>query len=149
MSIMKKCKFYSDYICKYYWNDSCHYSEKVFGGPSASCYYTNDFENCICFEPIEDKEESDDSVDKPYNIFTLGKGEVIQLNDDYVLEKLCMALVSNYPDKLYVNNVIIGNGKSTCKELIKEKAKRDLIDIENQLRELIEDVNKFKEILGE
>ena len=48
---MKKCKSYSECICKYYWNDSCHYSEKVFGGPSASCYYTNDFENCICFEP--------------------------------------------------------------------------------------------------
>lgn len=138
---MKKCKFYSEDTCKYYENGLCHYVD--------SCNHINDFENCICFKPIEDKEESDDSVDKPYNIFTLGKGEVIQLNDDYVLEKLCMALVSNYPDKLYVNNVIIGNGKSTCKELIKEKAKRDLIDIENQLRELIEDVNKLKEILGE
>lgn len=48
---MKKCKFYSEYICNYYWNGSCHFSEKVFGGPPASCYYTNDFENCICFEP--------------------------------------------------------------------------------------------------
>lgn len=84
-----------------------------------------------------------------FYIFTLGKDEVIQLNDDYVLEELCMALVSNYPDKLYVNNVIIGNGKSTCKELIREKAKEDLIDIENQLRELTESVNKLKEILGE
>ena len=83
-----------------------------------------------------------------FYIFILSKGQLTQLNDDYVLEKLCMALVSNYPDKLYVNNVIIGNGKSTCKELIKEKAKRDLNDIENQLRELIEDVNKLKEILG-
>ena len=45
--------------------------------------------------------------------------------------------------------LIIGNGKSTCKELIKEKAKGDLIDIENQLRELTEAVNKLKEILGE
>lgn len=88
-------------------------------------------------------------MDSMNDITTLGKGEVIQLNDDYVLEKLCMALVSNYPDKLYVNNVIIGNGKSTCKELIKEKAKGDLIDIENQLRELTETVNKLKEILGE
>lgn len=53
-----KCKFYSDRICNYYWNGSCHYSEKVFGGPPASCYYVNDFENCICFEPpIENKEE--------------------------------------------------------------------------------------------
>ena len=56
---MMKCKSYSDYICKYYWNGSCHYSEKVFGGPLASCYYVNDFENCICFEsPIEYKKES-------------------------------------------------------------------------------------------
>lgn len=84
-----------------------------------------------------------------FYIFTLGKDEVIQLNDDYVLEELCMALVSNYPDKLPVNNVIMGNGKSTCKELIKEKAKKDLIDIENQLRELTESVSKLKEILGE
>ena len=53
-----KCKFYSDYICKYYWNGSCHYSEKVFGGPPASCYYVNDFENCICSEPpIEEEPE--------------------------------------------------------------------------------------------
>jgi hypothetical protein len=87
--------------------------------------------------------------DKPYNIFTLSKGKVIQLNNNYVLEELGMALVSNYPDMLSVNNVIIGNGKSTCKELIKEKAKGDLIDIENQLRELTEAVNKLKEILGE
>lgn len=135
---MKKCKFYSEEIGK------C-----LFDGPPDDCPFENNEDNCTCFKPIEDKKESDDSVDKPYNIFTLGKGEIIQLNDDYVLEKLCMALVSNYPDKLYVNNVIIGNGKSTCKELIKEKAKRDLIDIENQLRELTEDVNKLKEILGE
>lgn len=88
-------------------------------------------------------------MDHMNDIATLSKGEVIQLNDDYVLEELCMALVSNYPDMLSVNNVIIGNGKSTCKELIKEKAKGDLIDIENQLRELTEAVNKLKEILGE
>ena len=88
-------------------------------------------------------------MDSMNDITTLGKGEVIQLNDDYVLEELCMALVCNYPDTLSVNNVIIGNGKSTCKELIKEKAKGDLIDIENQLREITEAVNKLKEILGE
>lgn len=140
-NIMKKCKFYSEDTCKYYENGLCHYVD--------SCNHINDFENCTCFEPIEDKTESDDSVDKPYNIFTLDKGEVIQLNDNYVLKELCMALVSNYPDKLSVNSVIIGNGKSTCKELIREKARRDLIDIENQLRELTEAVNKLKEILGE
>ena len=83
-------------------------------------------------------------------IATLRKGELIQLNDDYILEPLQLAIVSNYPRyPLLSNNIIIGDGKSTCKELIKEKAKGDLIDIENQLRELIEAVNKLKEILGE
>ena len=81
-------------------------------------------------------------------IATLRKGELIQLNDDYVLEALQVATVSNYPTHmLSANNIIIGDGKSTCKELIKEKAKGDLIDIENQLRELTEAVNKLKEIL--
>ena len=83
-------------------------------------------------------------------IATLRKGELIQLNDDYILEPLQLAIVSNYPKyPLLSNNIIIGDGKSTCKELIKEKAKGDLIDIENQLRELTEAVNKLKEILGE
>lgn len=81
-------------------------------------------------------------------IATLRKGELIQLNDDYILEPLQLAIVSNYPRyPLLSNNIIIGDGKSTCKELIKEKAKGDLIDIENQLRELTEAVNKLKEIL--
>lgn len=84
------------------------------------------------------------------NIATLRKGEVIKLNDDYVLEPLQLALVFNYPTHISLeNNIIIGDGKSTCKELIKEKAKGDLIDIENQLRELTKTVNKLKEILGE
>ena len=83
-------------------------------------------------------------------ITTLRKGELIQLNDDYVLEALQMAIVSSYPThRLCANNLIIGDGKSTCKELIKEKAKRDLVDVENELRELTESVNKLKEILGE
>ena len=57
---MKNHKSYSTHICKYYWNDSCHYSEKVFGGSPASCHCVNDFENnCICFEPsIEYEKES-------------------------------------------------------------------------------------------
>ena len=81
-------------------------------------------------------------------IATLRKGELIQLNDDYILEPLQLALVFNYPTYISLeNNIIIGDGKSTCKELIKEKAKGDLIDIENQLRELTEAVNKLKEIL--
>lgn len=83
------------------------------------------------------------------NIATLRKGELVQLNDDYILKKLDIAIVSNYPIILSEDNFIIGDGKSTCKELIKEKAKGDLIDIENQLRELTEAVNKLKEILGE
>ena len=83
-------------------------------------------------------------------ITTLRKGELIQLNDDYVLEALQIATVSNYPThRLCANNLIIGDGKSTCKELIKEKAKRDLVEVENELRELTESVNKLKEILGE
>lgn len=57
---MKNRKSYSNHICKYYWNDSCHFSEKVFGGSPASCHCVNDFENnCICFEPsIEYEKES-------------------------------------------------------------------------------------------
>lgn len=83
-------------------------------------------------------------------IATLRKGELIQLNDDYILEPLQLALVFNYPTHISLeNNIIIGDGKSTCKELIKEKAKGDLIAVENQLRELTESVNKLKEILGE
>lgn len=84
------------------------------------------------------------------NIATLRKGELIKLNDDYVLEALQLALVFNYPTNIsFENNIIIGDGKSTCKELIKEKARRDLIDIENQLKGLTETINKLKEILGE
>lgn len=83
------------------------------------------------------------------SIATLRKGELIKLDDDYILKKLDVAIVSNYSIILSEDNLIIGDGKSTCKELIKEKAKGDLIDIENQLRELTEAVNKLKEILGE
>lgn len=91
-----------------------------------------------------------DSVDKSYDINILRNEELIQLNEDYVLETLQLAIVSNYPRySLFTNNIIAGDGKSTCKELIKEKARGDLIDIENQLRELTEAVNKLKEILGE
>lgn len=82
------------------------------------------------------------------DIVTLRSGKVIELNDDYVLEALQLAIVSNYPRRPpFTSNIIAGDGKSTCKELIKEKAKRDLIDIENQLKELTEVANKLKEIL--
>lgn len=84
------------------------------------------------------------------SIIILKNDELIQLNDDYILEPLQLAIVSNYPRySLLSNNIIIGDGKSTCKELIKEKAKGDLINIDNQLRELTDAVNKLKEILGE
>ena len=53
-----KCKFYSDYICNHYGNGLCHYAEKVFGySLPDSCNHIDDFENCTCFEPIEDKEK--------------------------------------------------------------------------------------------
>lgn len=52
---MTKCEFYSEYICKYYEDGLCHYSEKVFGSSlPESCSHIDDFENCACFEPIED-----------------------------------------------------------------------------------------------
>ncbi len=84
------------------------------------------------------------------DIATLGKGELIKLKDDYVLEPLQLALVFNYPTHIsFENSIIIGDGKSTCKELIKEKARRDLIDIENQVKEFIKTINKLNEIIGE
>lgn len=84
------------------------------------------------------------------DIATLRKGELIKLDDDYVLEPLQLALVFNYPTCTSLeNNIIIGDGKSTCKELIKEKARRDLIDIENQVREFRKIINKLNEIIGE
>lgn len=84
------------------------------------------------------------------NITTLRKGELVQLNDDSILEPLQLAVVFNYPTHIsFEKNIIIGDGKSTCKELIKEKARRDLIDIENQLKGLTKVANKLKEILGE
>ena len=39
----------------------------------------------------------DASVDKSHDITTLRNGELIQLNDDYILEPLQLAVVSNYP----------------------------------------------------
>lgn len=48
---MKKCKFYADDISKYSY-DKCKYN----GFPTI-CAHKNNFENCTCFETIEDKEE--------------------------------------------------------------------------------------------
>ena len=38
----------------------------------------------------------DDSVDNPYDIVILSNSELIQLNDDYILKPLQLAIVSNY-----------------------------------------------------
>lgn len=52
---MKKCKFYSDYICNHYGNSLCHYAEKVFGySLPDSCNHIDDFENCTRFKPYEE-----------------------------------------------------------------------------------------------
>jgi hypothetical protein len=72
---MKKCKFYSDYICNHYGNGLCHYAEKVFGySLPDSCNHINDFENCTCFEPIEyDKVETAKLHCSEFNV--IDKGE--------------------------------------------------------------------------
>lgn len=81
---MKNRKFYSNHICKYYWNDSCHYSEKVFGGAPASCHCVNDFENnCICFEPsIEYEKES-----SPYNLNSTEVNVFSKLFKEYIKDQ--------------------------------------------------------------
>ena len=40
------------------------------------------------------------SVDNPYDIVILSNSELIQLSDNYVLESLQLAIVSNYPHTL-------------------------------------------------
>ena len=42
----------------------------------------------------------DDSVDNSYDIVILSNSELIQLSDNYVLESLQLAIVSNYPHTL-------------------------------------------------
>ena len=42
----------------------------------------------------------DDSVNNSYDIVTLSNSELIQLSDNYVLESLQLAIVSNYPHTL-------------------------------------------------
>lgn len=42
----------------------------------------------------------DNSVDNSYDIAILRNGELIQLSDNYVLESLQLAIVSNYPHTL-------------------------------------------------
>ena len=41
-----------------------------------------------------------DSVDNPYDIVIFSNSELIQLSDNYVLESLQLAIVSNYPHTL-------------------------------------------------
>lgn len=54
---MMECRYYSDEIGKYSY-DKCKYN----GFPTI-CAHKNNFENCTCFEPIEDKKEQ---------LFTIG-----------------------------------------------------------------------------
>ena len=42
----------------------------------------------------------DDSVNNSYDIVILSNSELIQLSDNYVLESLQLAIVSNYPHTL-------------------------------------------------
>lgn len=81
---MKNHKSYSTHICKYYWNDSYHYSEKVFGGSPASCHCVNDFENnCICFEPsIEYEKES-----SPYKLNSIEINVFSKLVKEYIKDQ--------------------------------------------------------------
>ncbi len=81
---MKNHKSYSTHICKYYWNNSCHYSEKVFGGSPASCHCVNDFENnCICFEPsIEYEKES-----SPYGLNSTEVNVFSKLFKEYIKDQ--------------------------------------------------------------
>ncbi len=83
------------------------------------------------------------------NITTLRKGEPVQLNGDYVLNDLECALVNHYPIIDGQNCVIVGNGKSTCKELIRSKAEKDLKYLNNIFSEVALSINKIKEIIGE
>lgn len=99
---MKNHKSYSTHICKYYWNNSCHYSEKVFGGSPASCHCVNEFENnCICFEPsIEYEKES-----SPYSLNNTEIKVFSKLFKEYIkdqdkLEKLVEAFES------YLSNAV-------------------------------------------
>lgn len=48
-----KCKFYSDYICKYYENGLCRRSEEIFGTSPQECHHINDFENCMGSKPAK------------------------------------------------------------------------------------------------
>ena len=92
---MKKCKFYSDYICNHYGNGLCHYAEKVFGySLPDSCNHINDFENCTCFEPIEYEKES-----SPYRLNSTEVNVFSKLFKEYIkdedkLEKLVDAFES-------------------------------------------------------
>ena len=58
-----KCKFYSKYV-KGFGRNVCMYVKKKYGRDFLeSCNYTYNEENCVCFKPLEDKEEQ---------LFTIG-----------------------------------------------------------------------------
>ncbi len=52
-----KCKFYSEYI-KDFGCNACMYVKKKYNIDFLEpCNYTYNEESCVCFEPLEDKEE--------------------------------------------------------------------------------------------
>lgn len=61
---MKKCKFYSEYICKYYENGLCNLGEELFGTPPQPCHRINDPENCMGSKPIEESKEESKNMKK-------------------------------------------------------------------------------------
>ena len=89
------------------------------------------------------------SKDSMYDIVTIRKGQTIKLSDDYILNDLECALVNHYPIIDGQNCMIVGNNKSTCKELIKSKAEKDLKYLNDILSEVTLFINKIKEIIGE
>lgn len=80
-------------------------------------------------------------------IVTVEKGQNVYLTGDYILGDLEGALVLDYPiiDEQYC--MIVGDSKSTCKELIKSRAEKDLPRFEAQLKEINAAVSKLREIL--
>ena len=128
---MMKCKFYSDYICKYYWNDSCHYCEKVFGGPPASCYYINDFENCICSEPTEHKGEEDNRTCFKEPKEKIKKGP-IAVEDMITPDQLRAIMSPKYSAKISIGNWEINlTDKTFTEEQIKNMKEMLGWEVEN------------------
>lgn len=81
---MKKCKSYSEYICKYYdyENSMCHLSEELFGTPPQPCHRINDPENCIGSKPLEYEKES-----SPYRLNSTEVNVFSKLFKDYIKDE--------------------------------------------------------------